>query len=393
MPSSTDAALLEKIESLSFLRQLNDRLAEADDFPAACAALVDLLWQERGLEVATYFSVEPGTTRLRLEAAAPPLGSGRQVVHRGDTAPFAALMAAVEPIVLTEPLPVPVEEAASPDAVWLGVSLRVRGVPTGVLCVRTSATPTRLEEDGRVLAIAATSAALALDVSRSGQREEFVAMLRHDIANPLMTALGYADILAEQIEADATAPTMAALGTIKEQLRAISELVTNYLHMTAIDRGAPTLRWEAVDLRELVADLDAVLGMVARDKGISLRTAVSCTGVRADRRQLQRVLTNLLSNAIKYTPAHGAVALSAVRDGDDVVIAVQDDGFGIAPEDHPRVFTKYARFHCGRGIPGTGLGLYLSKGIVEAHGGTITVDSAPGRGSTFQVRLPADGIV
>ena len=168
MPSSTDTALLEKIESLSFLRQLNDRLAEAADFPAACTALVDLLWQERGLEIATYFSVEPGTTRLRLEAAAPALPQGRQVVHRGDAAPFAALMAAVEPIVLAHPLPIPVAAPDAPDAVWLGVSLRVRGVPTGVLCVRTSAAPARLAEDARVLAIAATSAALALDVSRSG---------------------------------------------------------------------------------------------------------------------------------------------------------------------------------------------------------------------------------
>ena len=388
MPSSTELALLDKIESLSLLRQLNDRLADAADFPAACTVLVELLWEERGLQPAVYFSIDAGSHRARLEAIAPStLQPADGAGFRLDAAPFTILLEHTSPTLLADPLPA--QWPGDQHATWLGVPLRVRGEPTGILCVQTGGDLARRADDARLLAIVATSAALALDVSRDGERAEFVAMLRHDIANPLSTALGYAELLADQASADSA--TVAVLDTIKEQLRAIGDLVSNYLHMAAIDRGTPIIHWENVDLQRLLADVEAGLALMAHDKGLTLHCQVDHTQVRADRRQLQRVLTNLVSNAIKYTPGPGHVQVHVARDGDHVTIAVQDNGLGITPEQQARAFTKYARFHTERGIAGTGLGLYLSKGLVEAHGGEISLESAAGRGSTFRVRLPLDG--
>src|SRR5262249_52952722 len=113
--------------------------------------------------------------------------------------------------------------------------------------------------------------------------------------------------------------------------------------------------------------------------------------IRADRRQLGRVFANLIGNAIKYAPGPGRVDVSLAADDAYVVVTVADTGYGLSPADLQRLFTRYARFHRDKGIPGTGLGLYLSKAIVEAHGGSIAVVSEVGRGSTFTVRLPRHG--
>jgi signal transduction histidine kinase len=108
----------------------------------------------------------------------------------------------------------------------------------------------------------------------------------------------------------------------------------------------------------------------------------------ADRRQLGRVVANLVGNALKYTPGPGAVNVRVAADEHHAILTVQDTGAGLTPENLVRLFDKHARFHQHLGVPGTGLGLYLSKAIVEAHGGTIDATSEPGEGSTFTVRLP-----
>ena len=120
--------------------------------------------------------------------------------------------------------------------------------------------------------------------------------------------------------------------------------------------------------------------MLVDDAGIGL--------VHGDRRQLGRVVTNLVGNAVKYTPTGGRIDVEVASTEDDVWLRVRDTGFGVDAVDLGRLFTKYARFHRDRGIPGTGLGLFLSKAIVEAHGGSVSASSDPGRGSVFTVQLP-----
>jgi two-component system sensor histidine kinase BaeS len=149
-------------------------------------------------------------------------------------------------------------------------------------------------------------------------------------------------------------------------------------------------------LRLAPLDLDAVVGAVvdrlrpvAAERGQTLRGPARRARVLGDRRQLARVVTNLVGNAIKYTPDGGDITVDVDDGPAGGVLTVRDTGYGIGPADLPRVFTKHARFHRDRRIPGSGLGLYLSRAIVEAHGGTIAVASVLGQGSTFTVRLPA----
>jgi len=218
-------------------------------------------------------------------------------------------------------------------------------------------------------------------------------MLRHDINNPVAVALGYTQIIVERLQ-DAGHPDPEVLvlaGSVAELLKAIADLVANYLHMGAIDRGVPWLHYEDVALDTLVREVVERLRPAAAEKEIAVDLAGSSPTVRADRRQLGRVFTNLVGNAIKYGPGPGRVAVTLTGDADEVAVAVADTGYGIAAPDLARLFTRYARFHRDKGIPGTGLGLYLSKAIVEAHGGSIGVDSELGRGSTFTVRLPRHG--
>ncbi|HLK12657.1 MAG TPA: HAMP domain-containing sensor histidine kinase [Candidatus Binatia bacterium] len=397
MPSSNEgarqaaAALLEKIEALSFLRALNDRLARAPGFAAACRGLVDLVWEERVGELVAYVSVDPQRRVCRLEALAPPQPHTERAGELGfDAPPFAALLERAEPAVLPDQPPPPglgTGGRATPPTL-LCAPTRVRDATTGLLLVWTEGDAEDLEERRRLLAIAATSAALALDVARSEAREEFLAMLRHDINNPVTIALGYTEIILDQLRTagDETLAPLAA--SVLESLKTVADLVSNYLHMAAIDRGVPWLHREPIDLGTLVADIVDRFRPSAVEKDITLTFTGESPPLLGDRRQLGRVLTNLLSNAVKYTPAGGRIDVTLAAGGNGVTLAVADTGYGLAAADTARLFTKYARFHRDRGIPGTGLGLYLSKAIVEAHGGTLEAASAPGEGSTFTVRLP-----
>jgi signal transduction histidine kinase len=400
---TAEAALLEKIEELSFLRALNDRLARVPDFASACRALVDLVWEDGRADAVAYVSVDPQRRLCRLEAIAPTSTAEEVVAEFGlQTQPFPALLDQREPVLMLDEAP-PAwltanrerggshgEPALAPGGVLMAAVMRVRDAPTGVLLMYTRGNAERLEEDRRLLAITATSAALALDAARNEAREEFLAMLRHDINNPITAALGSAELIAEMLQGSGNEPLIGFARSMMDSLEAVADLVSNYLHMAAIDRGVPWLHLEKLDLGELVASIVDRHSSSAAEKRLAVTCHGACRSARADRRQVARVINNLVSNAIKYTPPSGRVDVTVASDDAGATFAVADTGYGLSADDLPRLFTKYARFHQDKGIPGTGLGLYISKAIVEAHGGTVEVSSEPGRGTTFTVRLPHD---
>jgi signal transduction histidine kinase len=399
---STQAALLEKIEELSFLRSLNDRLARVADFASACRALVDLVWEERHADAVAYVSIDVERRVCCLEAVAPAeVGREASGEFGFDTPPFPAFLDQPDLVVLRDaPLPAWLAAATGVGTdggvpvcggTLIGAPMRVRGATTGVLVVYARGDTTQVEEDRRLLAIVATSAALALDVARSEAREEFLAMLRHDINTPVAAALGYTELLVERLQADSNDDLLRLAASVLESLKAVADLVSNYLHMAAIDRGVHCLHLQEVDLGALTADIVERLHPSAVEKQITIECHGACPSVRADRRQLERVITNLVSNAIKYTPGPGRIDVTVSSDATGATLAVTDTGYGLTADDLERLFVKYGRFHRHKGIPGTGLGLFLSKAIVEAHGGTITVISEPDRGSTFTVRVPNRG--
>jgi two-component system OmpR family sensor kinase len=149
-------------------------------------------------------------------------------------------------------------------------------------------------------------------------------------------------------------------------------------------------RFDGVGLaREAGAALASLLQ--ARDQRLDLRVPAGRAWVYGDRRRLEQALLNLLSNAHKFSPIGATIGLAMAVDGDDVVWSVEDRGPGIAPEDRARLFERFFTAASDSGRSGTGLGLPIALAIAQAHGGTIDVETEPGRGSRFCLRVPAHG--
>lgn len=388
---STESALLQRIEEMSFLGALNERLSRVPDFPSACRALVELVWEERYADAVAFVVVDGPRRVCSLQAMMPSDVDVETTVEMDlEGEPLATALAAAEPIVVrtwpTLPwLPVRMGGVAA----LIAAPLTVRGATIGVLVVQTHGDDAAVEDHRRVLALMATSAALALDAARNEAREEFLATLRHDINNPVHIALGYMEMLAERLRAEESSELLALAGSVTESLKAVADLASNHLHMAAIDRGVAGMLRERVDFGALTAEIVHRHRPTASEKRITLVHERASALVRGDRRQLGRVVTNLVGNALKYTPSGGRIEVGVVNGGRDVTLQVRDTGYGVAATDLDRLFTKYGRFHRDKGIPGTGLGLYLSKAIVEAHGGAVSAASEPGQGSIFTVSLPS----
>ncbi|WAP51146.1 ATP-binding protein [Arthrobacter sp. ATA002] len=220
-------------------------------------------------------------------------------------------------------------------------------------------------------------------------KEDFVSNVSHELRTPLTSIIGYLDLAEEEAEHLGLIGTIPHAVSVAQRnserlLRLVSDLLTAASGSVALDP-------RPVCLNELVSAGLRSSSPRAAAGGVELVSA--CTpglSVQADPVRLAQVLDNLLSNAIKYSPDGGMVTVSAWSDGGGTFLEVRDTGMGMSEEDQRELFTKFFRTGAVRqaGIPGAGLGLAISKNIVEAHGGTISLVSAPGEGSTFTVCLP-----
>jgi signal transduction histidine kinase len=169
-------------------------------------------------------------------------------------------------------------------------------------------------------------------------------------------------------------------------------LINDLLDVSRIESGRITLKVEPLDVREILVSVLATMRPLIDGKGqtVTLDAPDGLPPASGDRDRIVQVATNLVSNAHKYTPDGGTIRVSASADDELVTIAVRDNGIGIEPEDVARLFTRFFRVDSSltRQIGGTGLGLSIVKSIVELHGGTISVTSEPGAGSTFTFTLP-----
>ncbi len=387
---NTESALLLRIDEMSFLGTVNERLARVPDFAAACRVLVELVWEERYADAVAFVAVDAPRRICTVQTVLPTSFDVEPSAEMSvDHEPFATALARTDPVVMRDVPALPWMPGPVAGAALIAAPLAVRGTAIGVLLVHTRGDATALEDHRRVLALVATSAALALDAARNEAREEFLATLRHDINNPVHIALGYMEMLSDRLKQEGASPEMLGLASsVAESLKAVADLATNHLHMEAIDRGVAGIARDRLDFGALTDEIVGRYRPTASEKDIALVHEGGSGMVRGDRRQLGRVVTNLVGNALKYTPVGGRIEVKVESTPSAVCLRVRDTGYGVAAADLGRLFTKYGRFHRDRAIPGTGLGLYLSKAIVEAHGGTVNAVSEVGRGSEFTVLLP-----
>jgi signal transduction histidine kinase/CheY-like chemotaxis protein len=228
------------------------------------------------------------------------------------------------------------------------------------------------------------------DASRA--KSDFLASMSHELRTPLNAIIGFSDLMrAEPSEGDRRSVPIEWIEHIARGGHHLLSLINDVLDLAKVEAGRLELRRERVEVSQLAMDVAAGLRPLADRKRIQVETVLpEATLVDADRGRLRQVLYNLLSNAIKFTPDEGRIGLS-VEGGDEAVeITVSDSGVGIDPADLDRIFQEFAQVGPAESqVGGTGLGLALARRLVEAHGGTIGVESTLGSGSTFTVRLPA----
>ena len=222
-------------------------------------------------------------------------------------------------------------------------------------------------------------------------KSAFVNMVSHEIRSPLTTILSQIKILTDGLAGELGPKQADILGKMSRKVSGLVELSNELLDLSRIEAGLIVQDKQPLQLRDILESLVEFIQARAKEKNIFLTLKkTNLPLINADMKSMEKVFSNLITNAIIYTPEGGKVDVSGEIKGDFVGVSISDTGYGIAPDELPRIFDKFYRSKTEktRNIVGTGLGLPIVKSIVEAHNGTVKVASEEGVGSTFYVRLP-----
>lgn len=234
------------------------------------------------------------------------------------------------------------------------------------------------------------------DISRERQQEEqrstFISVISHELQTPIAIIKGYASTLARADSALDPRALRSRLVAVEEEADRLNKLVGNLLYASRIQAGGLQMEIAPLDLASLIEGVARRSMAKSPDLSISLSLPSNLPTVMADRDRIEEVLQNLLDNAIKYSPRERAVSIACHATGEEVIVSVSDSGMGIALRDQEHIFERFQRSDDdgAKSRPGAGLGLYICRAIVEAHGGHIWVESTLRQGSTFSFSLPRE---
>jgi len=273
----------------------------------------------------------------------------------------------------------------------LGVPLRVKDKVIGVLEVLNKMDDEEFtQSDVEALTILAAQAAIAIENARLFQQSDLLSEVVHELRTPLTSIRGYSKmlLLAEDIDQE---KKQEFAETIHREAVRLGQMINDFLDLARLESGRTYMTHEPVNMSEVISETLAILQPQAAERQISIPLQVPETlpTLIGDVDRLKQVMVNLVSNAVKYNREGGRVDIEVQVGEDELNVAVRDTGRGIAEEDLPHIFEKFYRVNDPeQQTKGTGLGLSITKHIVEAHGGTISVQSAKGQGSTFAFTLP-----
>jgi len=287
----------------------------------------------------------------------------------------------------------------------LAAPITGRGRRIGVLAVIGRRAPLFATDDLDLVQLLAEQAAIVLDGARLYQdlasansdlsqatrvKSEFLANMSHELRTPLNAILGFSGLLSEQLTGSMNDKQKRFLRNIQEAGEHLLELINDVLDLSRVEAGKLELRAEVLTLDVLLEPVSAAARTAAQAKGVLFTMETGDTPpIFLDPTRVRQVLFNLVSNAVKFTPGGGHVTLRAFVESRDLLFEVADTGVGIPDEARDRMFGVFERFHEGRSdAAGTGLGLALTKRLVEQMNGTIGFESKAGTGTTFRVCLP-----
>jgi len=223
-------------------------------------------------------------------------------------------------------------------------------------------------------------------------KSQFMANVSHELRTPLNAIIGFSELILDGITGDINNEQKDCLNDISNSGQHLLRLVNDILDLSRVEAGKMEFEMENVDLAEIVDSTVATMRPMIDDSQhtLTINTDDNLPRVYADRSRLRQVLLNILSNAVKFTAPGGTISIEATTDGEQCIISTTDNGIGIAEEDLERIFETFAQAGAppGRVIEGTGLGLALTKRLVELIGGRIWVESELEVGSTFFISIP-----
>lgn len=317
-------------------------------------------------------------SRDRVASAADAAEQARQFA--GAVLLFAAGLATAIAIWLTHSISGPVQDLEAGMA----------AVANGDFGHRLTVAPRRHDEFGRLATSYDTMARQLTELDRL--KAEFVSVASHELKTPVNVLLGYLQLLQDGGYGELTPRQREICHTLEVQCVSIGRLVKQLLDVSRFEAGGGRLDPRPFALGDFLDDLEASFRVLALQRSVEFTVARDPelpSQVAWDRDRISEVLGNLLSNAFKFTPSGGRIRLTAHAADDSVQMVVRDTGPGIPAEQVPRIFDKFYRAdNQPASADGTGLGLAIAKNIVDAHRGTINVDSTPGAGATFTITLP-----
>ncbi len=229
------------------------------------------------------------------------------------------------------------------------------------------------------------------DYAQTQEDIDFVAMAAHELRSPITAIRGYLEMLSDDIYPTGTDYQKELLDRLNTSSAQLTMYVNNVLNANRFDHRHLRLKLRRYNLKDIVNDIERDLNLRASTVGRVLMWNIpkNLPDVAADKGSIEEVITNLVDNAVKYSPKGGQITVSARREGGFVAISVADHGIGIPSSVADHLFTRFYRSHrSSTAVGGTGIGLYISRAIVESHGGTIGVNSVEGKGSVFTFTIP-----
>ena len=404
--------LTAELETVAQVSTAASTILEID---ALLQSVVDLAKTSFELYHAHIYLVNENETRLQLKAGAGNIGrlmtlEGREIGM--DTESLVARAARTRQGVLSnnvrktiDYLPHPLLPKTQSE---LAVPMIVGDKLVGVMDLQSNELDFFSEEDLKIQRTLASQIAVAVENAQQYAEQvqtaaklreldqlksEFLASMSHELRTPLNSIIGFADVLLEGLDGELNERMEEDVRLIRESGRHLRELIGDILDMSKIESGHMELRYEEIDMPQLANDIVATAASLAQEKNLLLNLDIDeqVTTIQADRTRLRQILWNITGNAIKFTEK-GSVTLAMQHREDHILVSIRDTGIGIKEENIAVVFEQFRQIDGGlnRTAGGTGLGMPITKKLVDLHGGEIWIESVYGQGSTFLFTIPYD---